>query len=477
MYLPPAASRGLIRAVDAIQGRGVHRLYERLEAMQWWPSDRLRELQREKLAARVRDAAERSPLMGRRLREAGVDPASVAGPEDLARVPILEREDLRERGEELSARGLAPGESLPNSTGGSTGSNVAFLVDRECWRWRDAIDLRLWSFLGLEPGAKVATVWGAPMDLDASRRLRERARLIVDNRRFFSAYRLDVAAVDRLLDWLARARPDVLMGYASVLDRLARRGEERGGMECARKILSSAEMLFPDQRARIAKGLGGEVHDLYGCREVGLVALECPRHRGLHVMDERLIVERLPGRGHGLPGEILVTDLDNRATPFLRYRIGDTALAPEEGPCPCGRGLSRIGGVGGRAFDVIQSGSGRAVGGTFWSLLLRTAVSGVETFRVVQQAPDCLEIRITPRGALDEGKRAVVTAKVREALGEGMTVSFVEADALEPLPSGKHRFVIALPSGGPEPAPPEPPERAVAAARGPAGGAAGGAAR
>src|SRR6185369_4381431 len=146
MYLPPAASRGLIRAVDAIQGRGVHRLYERLEAMQWWPSDRLRELQREKLAARMRDAAERSPLIGRRLREAGVDPASVAGPEDLARVPILEREDLRARGEELSARGLAPGEALPNSTGGSTGSNVAFLVDRECWRWRDAIDLRLWSF-------------------------------------------------------------------------------------------------------------------------------------------------------------------------------------------------------------------------------------------------------------------------------------------------------------------------------------------
>jgi phenylacetate-CoA ligase len=448
MYLPPAASRLLIRAVDAVQRRGVHRLYERLEAMQWWPPEKLRELQREKLAARVMDAAEHSPLIGRRLREAGVDPRSLSGPEDLVRVPILEREDLREHGGELTAHGPDAAGALPNSTGGSTGSNVPFFVDRECWRWRDAVDLRLWSFLGLAPGARVATIWGAPMDLDASRRLRTRGRLVVDNRRFFSAYRLDGAAVDRLLDWLARARPDVLMGYASVLDLLARRAAARGGMECARKVLSSAEMLFPDQRARIAAGLGAEVFDLYGCREVGLVALECPEHRGLHVMDERLVVERLPATDvGGAPQEILVTDLDNRATPFLRYRIGDTALAPEPGACPCGRGLSRMGGIGGRAFDVIRSASGRAVGGTFWSLLLRTAVSGVETFRVVQKAPDLLEIQVTPEGALDGAKRAVVTAKVKEALGDAVVVTFVETAALEPLPSGKHRFVVALPPG------------------------------
>jgi len=453
MYLPPSASRLLIRTVDAIQGRGVYGLYEKLEAMQWWPAQKLRELQREKLSAMVHDAAERSPLIGDRLQAAGVDPGTIAGPEDLARVPVLEREDLRAHAAQLTSRGLDRGEVLPNSTGGSTGSNVHFFVDRECWRWRDAIDLRLWSFLGLGPGARVATVWGAPMDLAAAGRLRGRVRLLVDNRAFFSAYRLDAAAVDRLLDRLARARPDVLMGYASVLDLLARRAAERGGLACAGKVVSSAETLYPDQRERIAKGLGAEVHDLYGCREVGLVALECAEHRGLHVMDERLVVERVPagpetdGAGALLPREMLVTDLDNRATPFLRYRIGDTALEPDEGTCPCGRGLSRIGGVGGRVFDVIHSGAGRAVGGTFWSLLLRTGVSGVETFRVVQLEPDRLKIEVTPKGALDETKRTHLTSKIREALGDAVSVTFVETDALERLASGKHRFVVALPAG------------------------------
>jgi len=131
----------------------------------------------------------------------------------------------------------------------------------------------------------------------------------------------------------------------------------------------------------------------------------------------------------------------------VRYRIGDTALEPDEGTCPCGRGLSRIGGVGGRVFDVIHSDAGRAVGGTFWSLLLRTGVSGVETFRVVQLEPDRLKIEVTPKGALDETKRTHLTSKIREALGDAVSVTFVETDALERLASGKHRFVVALPAG------------------------------
>jgi phenylacetate-CoA ligase len=84
------------------------------------------------------------------------------------------------------------------------------------------------------------------------------------------------------------------------------------------------------------------------------------------------------------------------------------------------------------------------VGGTFWSLLLRTGVSGVETFQVVQHALRRLEIRVTPEGCLGEAGRATLVARIRAALGEGMQVEFKELARLAPLPSGKHRFVVSL---------------------------------
>lgn len=441
VYLPRAWSAFLIRVVDTLQDRGVWRAYRRMLESQWWGPGRIAALQEEKLAAVVRHAAANSPLLAERLHDAGLSSSFTGSRADLCRLPILERQDLRLHGNRLAAQGLEPGEALANSTGGSTGANVSFLVDRACWRERDAVDLRLWSFLGLGPGARVATVWGSPMDLGTARGLKERVRRWVDNRRLFSAYRVGPADLDVILDWLGRHRPDVLMGYSSVLDQLARRAAARGAFEGPRFIISSAEALFPDQRQRMEKALGAEVFNVYGCREVGLIALECGEHRGFHVMDERLLVERVAG-GDGA-SDVLVTDLDNRATPFLRYRIGDLATAGEAGACPCGRGLSRLGEVVGRSFDLVRGPSGRAVGGTFWSLLLRTGVSGIETFQVVQHALDRIEIRVTPPGALGDAGRETVKSKVREALGEEVLLTFTEADRLDSLPSGKHRFVVS----------------------------------
>ncbi len=447
MYLPAPISGGLLRVADALRGRGVWDAWRRLDRSQWWDGEQMAELQAEKLAHRVRDAATRSPLMARRLSDLGLDASSIHGPADLVRLPVLERVDLQDRFAELACTGMGPGETFPNSTGGSSGSNVHFLVDWGCERQRDAVDLRLWSFLGLSAGARVATVWGSPMDQGKMLGWRNRLGRVAENLRFFSAYGLGEKDVDRILDWLARNQPDVLMGYASVLDLLAQRALERGGMQVARYAISSAEALFPDQRERMAAGLGVEVFNLYGCREVGLVGLECSRHNGLHVMDERLVVEMV-STAAGEPGDLLVTDLDNRATPFIRYRIGDLAIAPESGPCPCGRGLSRLGEVTGRAFDVIRGPSGGAVGGTFWSLLLRTAVKNVRSFQVIQHEMARIEIRFTPPGGLPPEDRAVVTREVQAALGEEMKVEFRGQEHLEPLPSGKHRFIVARRSAG-----------------------------
>ncbi len=110
--------------------------------------------------------------------------------------------------------------------------------------------------------------------------------------------------------------------------------------------------------------------------------------------------------------------------------------------------MSRLGEVAGRVLDVIRGAEGQAVGGTFWSLLMRTGVSGVSSFQVVQHELDAIEIRVTPVGALNQEARRKVTETVRSALGRGMQVAFSEHAALEPLASGKHRFIVSRLSGG-----------------------------
>jgi phenylacetate-CoA ligase len=446
MYLPQSLSRAFHRGDDMLRGRGVWKTYELLRESQRWPRERIEALQLDKARRLVAHAAASSAYYRELFAKERLDPAALKSIDELRRLPALTKDlarENRDRIRTLAGDGL---KVLPNSTGGSTGANLHFWVDMECWRWRDAIDLRLWDMIGAGQGAPSAYVWGSPMDQQAAGKLRQRVRFVMDNKRMYSAYRIGDDALRSLLTRLDRLRPRVLFGYASVLDLIATRvaeGKLRWPLPPGLTVVSSAEALFPEQRRNIEQALSARVINLYGCREVGIVALECAEAGGMHVMEERLLVDVAPA-AEGEPGRLIVTDLDNLGFPFIRYEIGDLGTL-DESPCPCGRTLRKLATVAGRAFDVIRSASGRAVGGTFWSLLLRTAVSGIENWQVVQHAPDRLEIRVTPKGVLTPEAKARIRAEIATALGPTLDVAIVEHDRLDPLASGKHRFVVALP--------------------------------
>ena len=92
-------------------------------------------------------------------------------------------------------------------------------------------------------------------------------------------------------------------------------------------------------RKFIEKAFGAEVFDIYGCTEIKEIAWECEKHEGYHINEDDVYVEILHGESPAKPGEvgdIVLTDLRNKAMPLIRYRIGDRGLLIA-GNCSCGR--------------------------------------------------------------------------------------------------------------------------------------------
>ncbi len=87
------------------------------------------------------------------------------------------------------------------------------------------------------------------------------------------------------------------------------------------------------------------------------VAFECPEKNGMHIWEDRYLVEVLDPEtlapvGAGVEGELVLTTLDREAMPMIRYRTRDRVrLLPD--PCPCGRTHRRISRITGRTDDML----------------------------------------------------------------------------------------------------------------------------
>jgi phenylacetate-CoA ligase len=188
---------------------------------------------------------------------------------------------------------------------------------------------------------------------------------------------------------------------------------------------------------------GCPVFNRYGCREVGIIASECPAHDGLHVAAEGLVVEVLCDGRPARPGElgaVVVTDLLNRAMPLIRYRVGDAAV-PEDRPCACGRGLPRLRSVTGRVADFLVGADGRLVAGPFLAHALVAARPSLGQVQIRQDQAGVVHFRVRPgpRFRIPEDLEYLREVSHRY-LGERTDVGWELVERLDAEPSGKFLF-------------------------------------
>lgn len=392
-----------------------------------------------KLLEHLRWAASTVPFYRER-----VDADAIRGPKDLARFPILDKRAVREAGDRLRSDAWK-GRLLMMETGGSSGEPLRFFSDSERESSQLACKLRARAWWGLHPGHRETDLWGSPLEVGRDAGLR---RLVsgVLGLQLLPAFRLNDVTMATFRDRLKNGRTDFLYGYATALARYARylesRGEDLADLRL-RVAICTAETLLPDDRAVIGQRLAPPANE-YGCRDGGLVAHEDPAGH-LRLMSDAVHLEVLDEGGSpvaaGEPGEAVLTNLWARGFPLIRYRLGDrVVMAP--GPIPEGLPHPVIERLEGRTTDFLIATDGTRVHALGVIYVLRET-TGIARFRVVQDARDHLRILVVAGPGFDRpAAEATLTDKMKRVLGATLEVAVEEVDDLDPLPSGKHRYVI-----------------------------------
>jgi len=439
-------SQVLYPAYHGARRDGVLGANRRAAASQWWDAEELAEHQHARLARLLRFAASHVPFYRDAIRSLGASPDELAASGGWRALPVQTKDLIRREGSRLRAEPEGGRRAFANSTSGSTGEPLRFLTDAVSHSLRRADELRGKTWTGYRLGDREIALWQSPLDLGRAKKLRGRLHALVTRYSVLSSFDLTPARMDAYLAQIRRLRPRLLLAYPSALEVFARHCAERGERDVliGAAIVTSAESLWDYQRALFADTFGVPVFNRYGCREVGPIAHECEAHRHLHVSADRLLLEIVDADGAPCPpgqwGELLITDLENLAMPFIRYQIGDRAAwAPSE-TCACGRGLPMLLGVEGRSMDVIRSPAGGVVGGTFWTVLLRSR-PGLRQFQVVQEADGAITVRYVPDESFTPGVLDYFTTRVRETLGDSMAVRYDRVEKIRLSASGKLRLV------------------------------------
>ena len=139
---------------------------------------------------------------------------------------------------------------------------------------------------------------------------------------------------EETLPLLKRLQPNVMISVPSIIQRLLEDGSAIPFGSISR-VIYIGEGMTEKTRTRIAEGFGAEVHSYYGTSEASAIGIECSAHDGVHLMSSRHLLELDTSGSQGSVGELIVTTLEQRGLPLLRYRVGDLVRFREE-RCSCG---------------------------------------------------------------------------------------------------------------------------------------------
>jgi phenylacetate-CoA ligase len=156
-----------------------------------------------------------------------------------------------------------------------------------------------------------------------------------------------------------------------------------------------------------------------------------------------VIVDNRPAKP-GEIGEIVITDLNTFSVPLIRYRIGDLAMAMDDKPCPCGRGLPKLGRIEGRAQAIIHGANGVWLPGTFFSHYFKEYEFALRQYQIVQSTKDALTVKIIRNESFSDEVQQEILSGLRKFMGESMKIDLEFVESIPMGRTGKRASVISF---------------------------------
>ena len=380
-----------------------------------------------------------SKFYNQKYRAAGLNENSIQSYEDINKVPILTKEEVKGNLNTILTVSKDSKFLSKGATGGSTGIPMHYFTDKripvEAFSWRY---LKWWH---IKPWNNGAFIWRMKEANKFKQFVNKIAWWPVKKMRLDATFlnedkfRLFAANINKL-------KPYLIQGYVGSVYEFALYLEaNKIKIYSPKAVWVTSAPLAKHQRVLIEKIFQAPLYNEYGSSEIPWIASQCYEKKHLHVNSEGRYLELINVDSKGV-GDIIITDLLNMSFPLIRYELGDKTSFVN-GSCACGSNLPLINEVQGRKGDVIVVPNIGKLDGSYLTTIFDAYPLSILAFQVIQHKNYNITLKIVPNTKYDNWKHEVdaVYANLVKLVKNKVKVSILYEKAIL-SDRGKTRFII-----------------------------------
>ena len=425
--------------------------YNHLKHFDYWSRDNIEIEKNKRIVALIKYAYNEVPFYREVMDKQGIKPKDIRNEEDLKKLPIITKTDLNKNSKRFISKKVCKENCLNLSSSGTSGRPVTIYYDSE-GLYRDLIySMRRKRVLKKYLGKSNFKTLFIVRPLNTSYKTQKQYQKIfwipnqvVKKQNFQSI--LD--SYDKIFKRIDVERPDIISTYGSFIEILATRlkkGEYTGYLP--KMIKYSSDSLSENTRQFMEKKHKIMIFGSYTSCEVMSSGYQCALRDYYHINEDALVINLVDADNNYIDkykekGSFVITNLYNRGTVLINYKVGDFGSIGIG--CPCGANCEVIKTLEGREADLIKKPNGELVSPRVFSNLM-SDMRELAGYQIIQEKLSTYRIKLivtkSANKRMMEGK--IESFFRKEIKLENVDLKYTYVDELKRSDNGKLRLVMS----------------------------------
>jgi phenylacetate-CoA ligase len=398
-----------------------------LRKNQWRCRTKIEQDKWDKLIKNINYAYKHVPYYREKLKKTGINPKDIKSKSQIMKIPLTTKQDIIESKLRYISDEFKDNKLFTSRTSGSTGEPFVSYFDKRSWQiLKFASKYRARKACSFSLLEKFVIIEAMPIEEAKSYNSSFKLFNLIAKKKMLSVY----DSLESHVKFYEKFKPTTLYGFPSYFVNLVGYLQNNSfKLNFVQKIFTSSEVLDESSRKIIEDYFNCKVNDIYGSTETKEVAWECPEHEGYHINEDLIYLECIDDDGqevkYGKIGKLVITSLENKAMPLLRYYIGDTGIILNK-KCSCGRTFLLMKPVYGRITDYFTLKNNKRISPYELTMSVE-GISGIMQYQILQKRRDLVQINLRTNENFKPESTKIIISNLKNILGEdvGVNVNFV----------------------------------------------------